>query len=256
MNKSIISWTKHTWNPVHGCSRVSEGCRNCYAERISLQKGFTKKPWTKPNEAENVLLKEHKLKEPYKLKEPTFIFVNSMSDLFHPVIPEDYRKRIFDVMNDNPQHVFQVLTKRPELAAEWDYGWADHIWMGVSVENKRALLRIDLLRECQAKIKWISFEPLLEDLGEINLENIAWAIVGGESGPDFRPMDHAWARNIRDACVSQEVAFFFKQSAHFFTERDTELLEEDGSKTIWRQMPEVSKHYLPPGPQAVQLALL
>jgi len=240
MNNSIISWTKHTWNPVHGCSRVSDGCRNCYAERISLQKGFTKKPWTKPNEADNVLLKEHKLKEPYKLKEPSFIFVNSMSDLFHPIIPEDYRKRIFDIMNDLPQHVFQVLTKRPELAAQWEYGWADHIWMGTSVENKKALPRIDFLRECAAKIKWISFEPLLEELGEINLADISWAIVGGESGPGYRPMDHAWARNIRDICINQGVAFFFKQSAHFFTERGTELIEEDGTKTVWHQIPDVS----------------
>lgn len=237
MNNSIISWTKHTWNPVHGCSRVSAGCRNCYAERISLQKGFTKKPWTKQNEKDNILLKPHKLREPYSLKEPSFIFVNSMSDLFHPVIPDEYRRQIFDIMNDLPKHIFQVLTKRPELAIKWNYGWADNIWMGVSVENKKALGRIDLLRECSAKLKWISFEPLLEDLENVNLIDISWAVVGGESGPGFRPMDHKWARNIRNQCILQNVAFFFKQSSNFFTERGCELIEEDGTKTIWQQFP-------------------
>lgn len=237
MNNSIISWTKHTWNPVHGCSHVSDGCKHCYAEKISIKYGFTKKPWTKQNEINNVLLKPHKLREPYKLKEPSFIFVNSMSDLFHELIPNDYRKQIFDIMNDLPQHTFQILTKRPKAATKWNYKWSDNIWMGVSVENKKSLYRIDELRKCNAKTKWISFEPLLESLGKINLTNINWVIVGGESGQRFRKMDHAWAREIRDQAIKHNIAFFFKQSSAFVTERGTRLEEIDGSKTIWNQMP-------------------
>lgn len=237
MNETIISWTKRTWNPVHGCSRVSEGCRNCYAEAISQRYGYTTKPWTRANEKFNVRLQAHKLKEPYRLTEPSLIFVNSMSDLFHPVIPDEYRRRIFDVMNDLPQHTFQILTKRPELAAEWHYGWSTNVWMGVSVENRKALGRIDLLRRCEAKLKWVSFEPLLEDLGRINFAGISWCVVGGESGPAYRRMDHAWARAIRDQAVSAGVAFFFKQSAALVTERGTELVEADGSRSVWRQMP-------------------
>lgn len=237
MQTSIISWTKHTWNPVHGCSKVSAGCKNCYAEAISLRYGITDQPWTKQNESKNVLLKAHKLREPFSIKEPSFVFVNSMSDLFHSLIPNDYRRQIFDVMNKCSQHVFQVLTKRPEELVKWDYGWSENIWMGVSVENKKATERIDLLRQSAAKLKWISFEPLLEDVGTLNLTGIDWAVVGGESGQSFREMDHAWARSIRDQCVEQGVAFFFKQSSHRFTERGTSLIESDGRKTIWQQFP-------------------
>lgn len=238
MNKTIISWTGHTWNPVHGCSRVSEGCRNCYAEQLSRRYGFTKKPWIGANAAENVMLKPHKLRDPYRIKEPARIFVNSMSDLFHPQVPDDYIRRVFDVMNDLPQHVFQVLTKRPERAAEWAYGWADHIWMGTSVEDRRVVHRIDSLRKCPAHVRFVSAEPLIGPFGQVDLTGIHWIIVGGESGKNHRKMDHAWAREIKNQCVAQNVAFFFKQDSGYKTELRPWLVEEDGSRWEWQQWPD------------------
>lgn len=240
MNKTIISWTNVSWNPVHGCTRVSDGCRHCYAEALSLRYGWTHKPWTKQNETENVQIKPHKLNDPYKLKIPSRIFVNSMSDMFHPLIPDDYRREIFRVMRECPQHTFQVLTKRPELAARWPaQEWADNIWMGASVEDARVIGRIDHLRKCPAKTRFISAEPLIGDWQEhVDLTDIHWLIVGGESGSDFRPMPHAWARHLRDLCVSQNVAFFFKQSSAARTEMGTSLRHDDGSFWTWQQWPD------------------
>jgi protein gp37 len=237
MNKTAISWTTVTWNPTHGCSRVSEGCRHCYAERLSLQKGFTTLPWTAPNAAQNVLLKPHKLRDPLKLKEPSRIFVNSMSDLFHPLIPHDYRSQIFAVMNATPQHTYQILTKRPEHAACWPGPWTNNIWMGTSIEDRKSLARLDVLRECPAQIRFISFEPLLESLYGYDLTGYHWAIVGGESGPGYRPMNHLWARAIKDQCVKAGVAFFFKQSAAPRTEIGTSLQDWDGTFATWHQFP-------------------
>ena len=238
MRETKISWAKTTWNPVHGCSKVSPGCDRCYAENLSLRRGWTKKAWTGENAKENVQVKPHKLKEPYTWKEPCRAFVNSMSDLFHPLIPNDYLAQVFAVMNDLPQHVFQVLTKRPRHAARWQGPWTENIWMGTSIEDRKRLYRIDQLRGCPAQTRFLSLEPLLEDLGELNLTGIHWVIVGGESGKDYRPMRMDWVRNIRDQCVSAGVAFFFKQSAAPRTEMGTELIEADGRKTIWRQFPD------------------
>ena len=182
MQKTKIAWTDTTWNPVHGCSRVSAGCDRCYAETLSLRMGWTKKEWTGENGKENVQLKPHKLKEPYRYKSPSRVFVNSMSDIFHKEIPDDYIKKVFDVMYDLPQHIFQILTKRPRRAAKWSGPWSDNIWQGVSVEDRKRLFRIDQLRDCPAKVRFLSLEPLLEDLGELNLTGIHWVIVGGESG--------------------------------------------------------------------------
>lgn len=249
-----ISWTSETWNPVHGCSKVSDGCSNCYAETISLRYGFTQKEWTGENAKENVQLKEHKLDEPYRYKEPSRVFVNSMSDIFHPLVPDAYVSQIFDVMNALPQHVFQVLTKRPRRAAKWQGDWSDNIWMGTSVENQKVLYRIDQLRDCQAKTRFLSVEPLLEPLGELDLSGIHWVIVGGESGSGFRPMCHSWARDIRDQCVDKGVAFFFKQSAAFRTEMGTDLEEADGTKTTWQQFPDTLT--TEPNPVTEQLTLL
>ena len=170
MNETKIAWTNITWNPVHGCSKVSPGCDNCYAETLSLRMGFTKKPWTGENANENVQLKPHKLREPFKLKQPSRVFVNSMSDIFHPIIPDDYIAQVFAVMNDCSQHVFQILTKRPRRAAKWAGEWTENIWQGTSIESPKYLYRIDQLRECQAKTRFLSLEPLLEDLGELDLE--------------------------------------------------------------------------------------
>ena len=238
MQSTKISWANVTWNPVHGCSRVSAGCDNCYAETLSLRRGWTRLPWTGQNAAENVQLKPKKLKEPYRYKEPSRVFVNSMSDIFHPQIPDDYIAQVFQVMNDCPQHVFQILTKRPRRAARWHGEWTPNIWQGTSVENRKTLFRIDQLRKCRAKTLFLSLEPLLEDLGELDLTGIHWVIVGGESGKGFRPMCHGWARSIRDQCVEKDVAFFFKQSAAYRTEMGTELEELDGTKTTWHQYPD------------------
>lgn len=242
MNDTAISWTKHTWNPVAGCSKVSEGCRFCYAETISNKFGHTKLPWSAPNAAENVRCKPHKLREPYALKTPARIFTNSMSDLFHPEIPDSYIAEVFAVMNDLPQHTFQVLTKRPERAAQWAGPWTSNIWMGTSVEDSRALPRIEALRHCGATTRFISAEPLLGPLGEIDLSGIQWLIVGGESGNHMprhpeRWMDHAWARELRDACQNQEASYFFKQSSGIRTELGTALHHEDGSLWIHHGFP-------------------
>lgn len=238
MNKSAISWTTVTWNPVHGCSMVSEGCRNCYAATLSLRRGWTKKPWIHANSDDNVMLKPHKLKEPLKLKEPSRIFVNSMSDLFHENVPDDYIRQVFDIMEECPHHVFQVLTKRPERARSWGYKWGDNVWMGTSVEDNRVKHRIDSIRECGAKVKFISAEPLIAPLTGIDLTGIDWLIVGGESGKGYRKMPHSWARDIRDACLKYDTAFFFKQSSAFRTEMGTSLRHEDGTFYQWQQFPD------------------
>lgn len=239
MNKTVIGWTGRTWNPVHGCSHVSSGCLHCYAERLSLQKGFTSLPWTARNAAANVGLKPHKLSEPAQLKEPTRVFVNSMSDLFHPLVPDDYIARVFDVMAEVDHHVYQILTKRPERAATWPGPWPAHVWMGTSVEDQRAAdIRLDHLRRCSAQVRFLSVEPMLGPIDLAGrLDGIHWVIVGGESGPGFRPMPHAWARQVRDACLEARVAFFFKQSAAYRTELGTSLREEDGTFWAWQQFP-------------------
>ena len=252
MQQTKISWADATWNPVHGCSRVSAGCDHCYAETLSLRMRFTTKAWTGENASENVTIKPHKLNEPYRLKEPSRIFVNSMSDMFHPLIPDDYITQVFDVMTDLPQHVFQILTKRPRRATKWTGPWTANIWQGTSVENRKVLYRIDQLRDCGAKTLFLSLEPLLEPLGEINLDGIHWVIVGGESGKGYRPMPHEWARDIRDQCVEKGVAFFFKQSAAYRTELGTDLEETDGAKTTWNQFPDT---FIPEAQPVEQLSI-
>ncbi len=234
---TIISWTDETWNPVSGCSKISEGCRNCYAERISNRYGWTKLPWLKKYADQNIICHESRLGKPFKFKTPKKIFVNSMSDLFHENVPDEFIKKIFKIMNELPQHTFQILTKRSKRMAEWPGPWGQNILMGVSIENRKSLFRLNDLKRCNAKIKFISFEPLLEKIGPINLSGIDWVIVGGESGPNFRPMDHAWAREIRDNCVQNNIPFFFKQSAAYRTEIGTFLEEKNGTKTKWNQYP-------------------
>ena len=235
---TIIAWTQETWNPTTGCSRVSEGCRHCYAERLSLKFGWSKKPWTKGNEKENLVLHPERLNKPRSFKSGTKVFVNSMSDLFHPMIPDSYVAEVFSVMNDLPNITFQILTKRPERAATWPrLFYTGNIWQGASIENRKSLTRLETLKQCPAQVRFLSLEPLLEDLGPLDLSGIHWVIVGGESGPGFRPMPHVWARAIRDQCVSQGVPFFFKQSAAFRTEMGTSLEEENGSRWIWNQYP-------------------
>lgn len=234
---TAISWTNHTWNPVHGCSRVSEGCRNCYAERLSLKNGWTKAPWTVQNATQNVRMMPHKLNELRKYKTPARIFVNSMSDLFHELVPDSYLNQVFDVMEDAPHLTFQVLTKRPKRAALWGR-WPRNVWMGTSIEDHRVIYRLDDLRPCGATVKFVSAEPLIGSWPEsADLSGFDWVIVGGESGDGRRPMPHLWARHIRDLCVAQSVAYFFKQSSAYRTELGTSLRHEDETFWKWAQYP-------------------
>jgi len=241
MGKTVIGWTKVTWNPVTGCSRVDADCINCYAEALSLKRGWSKFPWTGNHAEQNVVLHPDRLRAPYKLKEPTRIFVNSMSDLFHELVPDEFIRQIWNVMLDTPQHVYQILTKRPERAATWPGPWAPNIWMGTSVGHKRAKYRLEALRSCQTQIRWVSFEPLWEDvdLQPRELDGFQWAVVGGESGPNFRQMLMAWARKIRDHCQEYDpaIAFFYKQDSAYRTETRSYLVEEDGSRWKWEQYP-------------------
>lgn len=237
MTATKISWTNETWNPTTGCSKVSEGCKFCYAERLSLKMGWSPKPWTPANALVNIQLHPERLKKPYTFKKPSMVFVNSMSDLFHELIPDDFIAQVFRVMTDLPQHTFQILTKRPARAGTWPGPWTKNIWMGTSIENARWVSRIEPIRRCGAAVRFISFEPLLGPIAMVDLAGIQWAIVGGESGPGFRPMDMAWARALRDECVRQRVAFFYKQDCGHVTEMRPWLVEEDGSRWEWHQYP-------------------
>ncbi|MBP4143203.1 phage Gp37/Gp68 family protein [Flavobacterium sp. P4023] len=211
MAQSSIEWTEMTWNPTTGCSKISTGCKFCYAEIMS--KRLKAMGVEKYKDNFEVRTHEEALKIPYTWKHSKVVFVNSMSDLFHKEIPLEFIQKVFKVMNDNPQHVFQVLTKRAErlLELHTELKWTHNIWMGVSVENAKEKHRIDDLRKINARVKFLSLEPLLAHLGEINLENIDWVIVGGESGHKPRKMDAEWVLDIQEQCKEKSVAFFFKQ---------------------------------------------
>ena len=209
--KSPIEWTEATWNPVTGCNKISPGCKNCYAEILSRRlKAMGQKNYVN---GFKLTLQPHMLELPLKWKKPQMIFVNSMSDLFHKDVPTDYIKQVFDVMNKAHWHNFQVLTKRAERVAELSdvLNWSNNIWMGVSVESQKYVHRIDCLRNTKAQTKFLSLEPLLSPLKNLNLENIDWVIVGGESGHKARPMKPDWAIDIQKQCEQQNVSFFFKQ---------------------------------------------
>jgi protein gp37 len=218
-----------------GCNEVSPGCARCYAREIAEQKRGTK---AFPH-GFDLTYRWHKIDDPRRLKQPSRIFVNSMSDLFWESIAEDDIRRVFDVMNEVARHQFLILTKRAQRLAELAsrLTWTPNIWQGVSVENQRWTSRIDDLRTVPAAVKFISFEPLLGPI-ETDLSGIDWVIVGGESGREFRPMDHAWARRIRDAAVAKGIPYFFKQDAARRAETRPWLLEEDGSKYEWHQLPD------------------
>ncbi len=208
---SSIEWTESTWNPVTGCTKVSPGCAHCYAERMALRlRAMGQQNYVN---GFDLTLQPQALELPLRWKKPQRIFVNSMSDLFHDLVPDEFIARVFDVMNRAPWHQFQVLTKRSERLLEISprLTWAPHIWMGVSVESARFTNRIDHLRKTNAHVKFLSLEPLLGPLENLNLAGIDWAIVGGESGPGARPMRPEWAQNIQEQCARANVAFFFKQ---------------------------------------------
>ncbi len=208
--KSTIEWTEASWNPVTGCTKVSPGCAHCYAETFAERfRGVAGHPY---EQGFDLKLWPERLNLPLRWKRPRTIFVNSMSDLFHEAVPEEFVQQVFDVMLRAEHHTFQVLTKRPERAAQLSPRllWPGNIWMGTSVENQRFVSRVDWLRRTGAKLKFLSCEPLLGPL-KLHLSGIGWVIVGGESGPRARPMRADWARDIRAQCRKAGVPFFFKQ---------------------------------------------
>jgi len=211
MSQSSIEWTEMTWNPTTGCNKISAGCKYCYAEIMTRR--LEAMGIEKYKDGFQVRTHEDSLQTPYSWKKPKTVFVNSMSDLFHPDIPVEFIKKIFLVMNDTPQHTYQVLTKRAERLHEihQQFTWTSNIWMGVSVEDQRVVGRIDLLRKTNAQIKFLSCEPLIGPLPNLNLVDINWVIVGGESGRKARPIHEAWVWDIKQQCEDQGTAFFFKQ---------------------------------------------
>lgn len=211
MASSKIEWTESTWNPLTGCTKISPGCKNCYAERMA--KRLQAMGVEKYREGFQLALHPEVLEEPLNWNKPQMIFVNSMSDLFHKDVPLDFIQRIFDVMRRAHWHQFQVLTKRTDRLLELDpqIDWPKNVWMGVSVETAAYMHRIDLLRRTHAAVKFLSLEPLLGPLPGMDLSGIDWVIVGGESGPHVRPIQPEWVRDIRDQCVQANVPFFFKQ---------------------------------------------
>jgi protein gp37 len=214
-DRSNIEWTNATWNPVTGCTKISAGCDNCYAERFSERfRGTGGHPF---ENGFDLTLRPERLQQPFHWRQPRMIFVNSMSDLFHKEVPKEFIGRVFDTMEAAYWHTFQVLTKRSSLMRDYlrsRYGAAPgpaHIWLGVSVEDGTKLSRVQHLREATARVRFLSIEPLIGRIGKLDLAGIDWVIVGGESGPRARPMEAAWVREIRDQCKTAGVAFFFKQ---------------------------------------------
>jgi len=209
--KSKIQWTENTWNPITGCTKISDGCENCYAHQMALR--LQKMGADKYADGFDVRVHEDCFNEPLNWKKPSMIFVNSMSDLFHKDISLEYIQKIFGVMNRATWHTFQILTKRADRLSELSakLNWSDNIWLGVTVENSKHTDRIDYLRNMPAKVKFISFEPLLDDVGKIDFAKIDWAIVGGESGHHARQIDERWVLNIKKQCEEQNVLFYFKQ---------------------------------------------
>jgi len=232
---SKIEWTDTTWNPVRGCTKISPGCKHCYAERFAER--FRGVPGHPFEQGFDLRLVPAKIDEPLHWKNPQRIFVNSMTDLFHDQVPLEYIQRVFEVMNQADWHQYQVLTKRAERleAVADELQWAPHIWMGVSVENNDYLWRVEHLRRAKAHVRFLSIEPLLGPLGTLDLRGIDWVIVGGESGPGARPMNAEWVTDIRNQCVLAGIAFFFKQWGGVQKKRHGREL--DGR--TWDEMPEL-----------------
>jgi protein gp37 len=231
--KSAIEWTESTWNPVTGCTKMSAGCENCYAERMA--KRLQAMGQFNYRNGFELTCHPHVLDLPLHWKKPQMIFVNSMSDLFHKQVPKDFILKTFVTMNKASQHTFQILTKRAAHLEELSSSlpWGENIWMGVTVENPDYKERIDSLRRSGAYVKFLSLEPLLGDVGVLNLEGIDWVIVGGESGPKARPIKASWVRNIQKQCKKQNVSFFFKQWGGINKKKNGRLL--DGQ--TWDEMP-------------------
>ena len=211
MAKSSIEWTEETWNPVTGCDKVSPGCDNCYAERLAKRLHAMGNP--RYENGFKLTLHPDKLAEPLKWRSPRVVFVNSMSDLFHPEVPESFIWSLVETVEAAPQHTFQVLTKRPQRAVQVFDGHRlpDNFWMGTSIENDRYVFRADYLRKIDVGTRFLSCEPLIGPLPSLDLTGIGWVIVGGESGPNHRPIEDGWVRHIRDLSQRKRVPFFFKQ---------------------------------------------
>lgn len=211
MAHSSIEWTEMTWNPTTGCDKISAGCKYCYAEVLTRR--LYAMGLEKYQNKFELTVHEDELNKPFSWKRPKTVFVNSMSDLFHKDVPLTFIQRVFDTMNKCPQHTFQVLTKRGDVLESKSpfLSWTDNIWMGVSVEDSRVVKRIDELRNSGAKVKFLSLEPLIGPLPNLDLRGINWIIVGGESGPKARPMSEEWVLDIQQQCQAADVAFFFKQ---------------------------------------------
>ena len=233
MTKSKIEWTDETWNPVTGCNKISPGCKHCYADSMAKRLQAMKSPHYR--NGFKLTLQPHRLEYPLKWTKPRNIFVNSMSDLFHEKIPKEYIQKVFKVMREAHWHRFQILTKRPEVLLDLDpeIEWAENIWMGVSVENQKYTPRIDLLRKCGAQTRFLSLEPLLGPLEDLDLSQIDWVIVGGESGPKARPMKEEWALSLRDQCLKAKTPFFFKQWGGVHKRTTGRTLQGK----IWNEMP-------------------
>jgi protein gp37 len=210
-SQSPIEWTEATWNPVTGCTKISPGCKHCYAERMARR--LQAMGVARYKDGFSVALHDDVLEQPRKWKKPRLIFVNSMSDLFHDTVPEHFIQAVFKVMVSTPQHTYQVLTKRAERLAEMAprLPWPENVWQGVSIESPRYLRRLDELRRVKAAVRFLSIEPLLAPFPKFSLRGVDWVIVGGESGPNHRHIDPSWVRAIRDQCLTSNTAFFFKQ---------------------------------------------
>jgi len=231
--KSSIEWTESTWNPITGCSKISPGCKNCYAERMAKRlKAMGQQNYRNGFE---VTTHPHAIELPLSWKKSQTIFVNSMSDIFHEFVEKSFILKLFDVMNKADWHLYQILTKRTGRMLELDseIQWAKHIWMGVTVEDSDYKFRIDDLRNTKANIKFISFEPLIGNIGKVNLKGMDWVIVGGESGPGARPIKEEWVLEIKRQCVKYNVPFFFKQWGGVRKKKNGRILLD---KT-WDEMP-------------------
>ena len=225
MSKSKIEWTESTWNPVSGCTKISNGCENCYAERMAkrLQAMGTKGY----EDGFKVTLHPNSLEKPLKMKKAQMIFVNSMSDIFHKDIPEEYIMKIFEVMNKAHWHTFQVLTKRPKRLAQMAnrLNWTENIWMGVTVESNDYVDRVDYLRNLDIKVKFLSVEPLIDSVDKMKYTGIDWVIVGGESGYGCREIKKEWVLEVKDRCEKENIPFFFKQWGGVNKKKNGRLLD-------------------------------
>jgi len=237
MSKTKIEWTETTWNPTTGCTHISIGCQNCYAEVMA--KRLHAMGLKKYENNFKLTLHPNVLIEPYQWKKPRMIFVNSMSDLFHEDMPFEYIQRVFKVMNDCKHHIFQVLTKRSNILLEYSKNlqWTENIWMGVTVENSQNVKRINHLQETEAFIKFLSIEPLLGPIQNLELQDINWVIVGGESGPKARPMNESWVKDIQSQCNKYHTPFFFKQ----WGGRNKKAAGRELLGKTWDEMPSYNK---------------